>query len=88
VGPLEASHELFEAADRFCNQAGTIATSLRRVLSLGPVDALVTNAELALPQVIAALRLQNPSVTIDFAIAGRTAPGARGGRGCRRPCRR
>lgn len=66
----EASHELFEAVDRFCNHAGTVATSLRRVLRLGTVDALVTNAELALPQAIAAFRQQNPSVTIDFAIAG------------------
>jgi len=66
----EASHELFEAVDRFCNQAGTVATSLRRVLRLGTVDALVTNAELALPQAIAAFRQHNPSVTIDFAIAG------------------
>ena len=66
----EASHELFEAVDRFCNQAGTIATSLRRVLRLGTVDALITNAALALPQAIAAFRQQNPSVTIDFAIAG------------------
>jgi DNA-binding transcriptional LysR family regulator len=66
----EASHELFEAVDRFCNQAGAVATNLRRVLRLGTVDAVVTNDELGLPRAIAAFRQANPSVTIDFAIAG------------------
>jgi DNA-binding transcriptional LysR family regulator len=66
----EASHELFEAVDRFCNQAGTVASNLERVLRLGTVDALVTNRELSLPQAISAFRRHNPSVIIDFAIAG------------------
>ena len=66
----EASHELFEAVDRFCNQAGTVAANLRRVLRLGTVDAMVTNADLPLPRVLAEFRRQNPSVVIDFAIAG------------------
>jgi DNA-binding transcriptional LysR family regulator len=66
----DASHELFEAVERFSNQAGTVATSLKRALRLGTVDAMVTNAELALPQAIFAFRRHNPSVVIDFAIAG------------------
>jgi DNA-binding transcriptional LysR family regulator len=66
----QASHELFEAVDRFCNQAGTVAGNLKRVLRLGTVDALVTNQELSLPQVIFAFRRHNPSVVVDFAIAG------------------
>jgi DNA-binding transcriptional LysR family regulator len=66
----DASHELFEAVERFSNQAGTVATSLKRALRLGTVDAMVTNAELALPQAIFAFRQHNPSVVIDFAIAG------------------
>jgi DNA-binding transcriptional LysR family regulator len=66
----EASHELFEAVDRFCNQAGTVAANLKRVLRLGTVDALVTNQELSLPQAFSAFRRHNPSVMIDFAIAG------------------
>jgi DNA-binding transcriptional LysR family regulator len=67
---FEASHELFEAVDRFCNQAGTVAGNLKRVLRLGTVDALVTNQEMSLPQAISAFRRHNPSVIIDFAIAG------------------
>jgi LysR family transcriptional regulator, transcriptional activator for bauABCD operon len=66
----EASHELFEAADRFCNQAGTVAGNLKRVLRLGTVDALVTNQELSLPRAIFTFRRHNPSVIVDFAIAG------------------
>ena len=66
----EASHELFEAVDRFCNRAGTVAAHLRRVLRLGAVDAMVTNADLLLPEVLLAFRRQNPSVTIDLAAAG------------------
>src|SRR5919106_2515539 len=66
----EASQELFEAVDRFCNQAGAVAGNLKRVLRLGTVDALVTNQELSLPEAISAFRRHNPSVMIDFAIAG------------------
>src|SRR5687768_1327297 len=44
----EASRELFEAVDRFCNSAGTVAGNLKRVLRIGSVDALVTNPELRL----------------------------------------
>jgi DNA-binding transcriptional LysR family regulator len=66
----KASHDLFESVDRFCNQAGTVASKLKRVLRLGTVDALVTNRELSLPQAISDFRRHNPSVIIDFAIAG------------------
>ena len=66
----EASHELFEAVDRFCNRAGTVAARLRRVLRLGTVDAMATNADLPLPELLGAFRRHNPSVVIDFALAG------------------
>lgn len=66
----EASRELFEAVDRFCNQAGTVAASLRRVLRLGTVDAVVTNTDLSLPQAVLEFRRHNPSVVIDFSTAG------------------
>ena len=36
----EASHDLFEAVDRFCNSAGTVSLNLKRVVKLGAVDAL------------------------------------------------
>jgi DNA-binding transcriptional LysR family regulator len=65
-----ASHELFEAVDRFCNQAGAVATNLRRVLRLGTVDAMVTNADFSLPRVLLDFRRHNPSIIIDFAAAG------------------
>jgi DNA-binding transcriptional LysR family regulator len=61
----KASHDLFESVDRFCNQAGTVASKLKRVLRLGTVDALVTNRELSLPQAISHFRLHNPSVIIE-----------------------
>ena len=66
----DASHELFEAVDRFCNRAGTVAAHLRRVLRLGAVDAMATNTDLSLPDALLAFRRQNPSVIIDFAAAG------------------
>lgn len=66
----EASHELFAAVDRFCNRAGAVTTNLRRVLRLGAVDAMVTNADLSLPEALLTFRRQNPSVIIDFAAAG------------------
>ena len=58
------------AVDRFCNQAGTVAANLRRVLRLGTVDAMVTNADLPLPQALLEFRRHNPSVVIEFATAG------------------
>ena len=66
----EASRELFDAVDRFCNQTGTVASNLKRVLRLGTVDALATNPELSLPRAISAFRRDNPAVVVDFAIAG------------------
>jgi DNA-binding transcriptional LysR family regulator len=66
----QASHELFEAVDRFCNHAGAVATHLKRVLRLGTVDAMVTNLDLALPQALLDFRRQHPSVIIDLFAAG------------------
>jgi DNA-binding transcriptional LysR family regulator len=66
----EASHDLFEAVDRFCNKAGAVADSLKRVLRLGTVDALVTNGELSLSRALLRFRRQSPSVRIDFSTAG------------------
>lgn len=70
VTVYEASHELFEAVDRFCNRAGAVATNLKRVLRLGTVDAMVTNADLSLPQALLDFRRQNPTIMIDLAAAG------------------
>lgn len=66
----EASQDLFEAVDRFCNRAGAVSDSLKRVLRLGTVDALVTNRELSLPRALRRFRRQSPSVRIDFSTAG------------------
>lgn len=66
----EASHELFSAVDRFSNRAAAVADGVRRVLRLGTVDALVTNEELRLAQVLRRFRRQLPSVQIDFLTAG------------------
>ena len=66
----DASHELFEAVDRFCNKAGTVSLNLRRVVKLGAVDALATNPELALPRILGHFRQTTPTVQIDLMIAG------------------
>lgn len=66
----DASHDLFAAVDRFCNEAGTVSLNLRRVVKLGAVDALATNAEMALARAVGYFRQAAPSVQIDFIIAG------------------
>jgi LysR family transcriptional regulator, transcriptional activator for bauABCD operon len=66
----EASHELFESVDRFCNRAGSLALNLKRTLKLGAVDALVTNREMALSRALEAFQKAAPSVIIDLMIAG------------------
>lgn len=65
-----ASHELFDAVDRFCTRAGGVAPNLRQVFRLGTVDAVVGNPDLSLPAALGAFATQWPSVMIDFAIAG------------------
>jgi DNA-binding transcriptional LysR family regulator len=67
---FEASHDLFEAVDRFCNQAGAVSVKLRRVLRLGTVDAIATNRDLALPSALQELRASTPTLFIDFSTAG------------------
>ncbi|HTN97254.1 MAG TPA: substrate-binding domain-containing protein, partial [Nordella sp.] len=64
------SHDLFAAVDRFCNEAGTVSLNLRRVVKLGAVDALATNAEMSLARAIGHFRQAAPSVQIDFMISG------------------
>jgi DNA-binding transcriptional LysR family regulator len=66
----DASHDLFEAVDRFCNRAGAVSASVRRVLRLGTVDAVVTNPDLALASSLRRLREQIPTLLIDFSTAG------------------
>jgi DNA-binding transcriptional LysR family regulator len=66
----EASHDLFEAVDRFCNKAGAVSDRLKRVLRLGTVDALVTNSELSLSRALLRFRRQSPTARIDFSTAG------------------
>jgi LysR family transcriptional regulator, transcriptional activator for bauABCD operon len=66
----EASHDLFEAADRFCNRAGAVAANLRRVLRLGTVDAIVSNPGLSLVSALRELRASVPTLYIDFTTAG------------------
>lgn len=65
----QASHELFAAVDRFSNRAGAVAEGVRRVLRLGAVDALVTNDELRLPELMRRFRQRLPSAQIDFLTA-------------------
>lgn len=66
----DASHELFAAVDRFSNEAGALSPNLKRVVKLGAVDALATNAELGLARIFGHFRQSAPSVQIDFMVAG------------------
>lgn len=66
----DASHDLFEAVDRFCNNAGSVSLNLKRVVKLGVVDALSTNDGIGLAKILADFRHSAPSILIDFMIAG------------------
>ena len=66
----DASHDLFEAVDRFCNNAGSVSLNLKRVVKLGVVDALSTNDGIGLAGILADFRHSAPSILIDFMIAG------------------
>lgn len=66
----EASHDLFEAADRFCSRVGEVSSNLRRVLRLGAVDAIATNPALPLADVLRQLREHIPALLIEFSTAG------------------
>lgn len=66
----DASHDLFEAVDKFCNKAGTVSLNLKRVVKLGAVDALSTNGDISLARILGEFRQHAPSVLIDFMIAG------------------
>jgi DNA-binding transcriptional LysR family regulator len=66
----DASHDLFEAVDRFCNNAGTVSLNLKRVVKLGAVDALSTNRGIALARILGDFRHSAPSILIDFMVAG------------------
>ena len=66
----EASHDLFQAVDRFSNRAGVVSDKVRRVLRLGTVDALVTNDRFSLMRSLKRFRRHAPSVVIDFTMAG------------------
>ncbi len=66
----DASHDLFEAVDRFSNKAGALSPNLKRVMKLGAVDALATNSEMSLARILGHFRQVAPTVQIDFMIAG------------------
>jgi LysR family transcriptional regulator, transcriptional activator for bauABCD operon len=66
----DASHDLFEAVDKFCNKAGTVSLNLKRVVKLGAVDALATNNGIPLAKILGDFRQHAHSVLIDFMIAG------------------
>jgi LysR family transcriptional regulator, transcriptional activator for bauABCD operon len=70
VSVYEASHDLFESVDRFCNRAGAVSANLKRRLRLASVDAVVSNESLPLSRALLRFRRQLPSVIIDFYTAG------------------
>ena len=66
----DASRDLFEAVEKFCNKAGTVSLNLKRVIKLGAVDALVTNPDLPLSRILRQFHLMSPAVLVDLMIAG------------------
>jgi len=62
----EASHELFEAADRFCNRAAAVSRNLQQVLRLGTVDAVATQDGFWLATALRELRAMQPGLIIDY----------------------
>lgn len=66
----EASHDLFEAVERFCTQTGGVAAKLKRIFRVGAVDAVVSNPDLPLAAALGDFHRAHPSVVIDLAIGG------------------
>ncbi|MGE0004249.1 MAG: LysR family transcriptional regulator [Parvibaculaceae bacterium] len=66
----DASHDLFEAVDRFCTNAGSVSLNLKRVVKLGAVDALSTNDGIGLARILGEFRRSAPAILIDFMVAG------------------
>ncbi len=66
----EASHELFDAVNRFSASTNAISDTTRGVLRIGAVDAIVTNTQLPLAKSLRRFKEYAKNVLIDFLNAG------------------
>ncbi len=66
----EASHELFDAVNRFSASTNAISDATRGVLRIGAVDAIATNAQLPLATSLRRFKKYAKNVLVDFLNAG------------------
>ena len=66
----EASHELFDAVNRFSASTNAISDATRGILRLGTVDAIATNPQLPLANSLRRFKKHTKNVLVDFLNAG------------------
>ncbi len=66
----EASHDLFDAVNRFSASTNAISDSTKGVLRIGAVDAIATNARLPLAHSLRRFKKHARNVLVDFLNAG------------------
>lgn len=66
----EASHELFDAVNRFSASTNAISDATRGVLRIGAVDAIATNSQLPLAASLRRFKKYAKNVLVDFLNAG------------------
>lgn len=70
IAIYEASHDLFDAVDRFSNRTRSVSDRVKGLLRIGTVDAIVSNADLSLPDKIRRFRDLSKNVVVDLLTAG------------------
>ena len=70
IAIYEASHDLFDAVDRFSNHTRSVSDRVKGLLRIGTVDAIVSNADLSLPDKIRRFRDLSKNVVVDLLTAG------------------
>ena len=70
IAIYEASHELFDAVDRFSNRTRSVSDRVKGLVRIGTVDAIVSNADLSLPDKIRRFRDLSKNVIVDLLTAG------------------
>ncbi len=66
----EASHDLFDAVNRFSASTNAISDSTKGILRIGAVDAIATNSRLPLAQSLRRFKSRARNVLVDFINAG------------------
>ena len=66
----EASHDLFDAVNRFSASTNAISDATRGILRIGAVDAIATNEQLPLANSLRRFKKHTKNVLVDFLNAG------------------